>query len=91
VAGAAGGGAIGLLLLLVSLLGSRHTWAGMLLLSGVFSWPAGVWVIEVLPYATTPGSRALDLATIGIGPVVNGAVIGAGLGLIDRLARRRGG
>jgi hypothetical protein len=70
----------GLVLLGVSVLGGRHVWAGMLLLAGVLSWPAGLWVIDPLTSPFPPGTRAAELAIVVMGPLMNGAVLGALLG-----------
>jgi hypothetical protein len=80
--GAALGGGSGLVLLLVSILGERHVWAGMLLLAGVLSWPTGLWVFEPLTRAIEAGVRGATFASLVAGPLINGAVLGATLGCI---------
>jgi hypothetical protein len=80
--GAALGGVCGLGLLGVSVLGGRHMWAGMLLLAAVLSWPGGVWTIDPQTSPIQPGTRAADLALVVVGPLVNGAALGAALGAV---------
>lgn len=88
-AGAGIGGAGGLLLLLFSFLGGGHTWAGMLLLSGVLSWPAGLWVFDPLTRAIQAGVPGAEPGSLVLGPVINGAVVGVVLGFVAWLASPR--
>lgn len=91
VTGAGMGGACGLLLLLFSVLGGGHTWAGMLLFSGVLSWPAGLWVFDPLTRAIQAGVPGAQLGSLVLGPMINGAVVGAALGLVASFASPRAG
>jgi hypothetical protein len=81
-AGAGLGGVAGAALLLVSLVGGRHVWAGMLLLAGVLSWPAGIWTFEPLTRAIEAGIPGAELGSLIAGPVMNGAALGALLGCL---------
>ncbi len=90
-AGAGLGLACGVVLLLVSVLGGGHTWAGMLLLAGVLSWPAGLWIFDALPRAMQTGIRGIELISLIAGPLANGAVLGGLLGCLAWFAGPRGG
>ena len=81
-AGAGLGAAGGVVLLVVSLVGGRHVWAGMLLIAGVASWPAGVWVFGPLTRAIQAGVWGAELGTLVAGPLVNGGVLGGVLGCL---------
>lgn len=87
--GAGIGGACGLALLCVSLLGGRHVWAGMLLLAGVLSWPAGLWTFEPLTRAIEAGVWGSRYGALVAGPLMNGAALGALLGCLAWLGARR--
>ena len=74
--------------MIISVLSAPRVWAAMVLLAAVFSWPVGLWVLDlstrVIP-AGVPGARLLPLFA---GPLVNGATFGAVLGCIISLGQR---
>ena len=90
---AVGGGligtTIGLTLYAASVFGSEFAWAGITLVSAVFSFPAGLWVFD---FVTNPGYRGPDLglAVLVVGPAVNGAILGASVGSLLWLLVRLG-
>ena len=81
------GTACGLVLYAGSVFGSEFAWAGMTLLSAVFSTPAGLWVFDLV---TDPAYRGPDLglALLVIGPAINGTILGACVGSLLWLVGR---
>src|SRR5687767_14001710 len=89
----AGGSALGALwgatLVVVSLLAGGHTWAGMLLLGGVASFPAGLWAIDLSSRIMMAGGPDPVYLAMVVGPAANLGCMAALLGVIVALSRRR--
>lgn len=82
LAGSAVGAAVGSIFALIALAGGDQVWAGMLLPVGLFSFPAGLWVFNLMAGTIQAGVPGATLAVLVLGPAANGAVIGAVLGAL---------
>jgi hypothetical protein len=83
LAGLAIGVAVGGVFAVVAAAGGRSAWAGMLLPAGVLSFPAGLWTIDAMVALIQRGRAGAELATLVVGPAVNGTIVGAVLGALS--------
>jgi hypothetical protein len=74
---------------MLSPLAGGHTWAGMLLIVGVASFPAGLWAIDLSSKVMMAGGPDLVYLAFVVGPASNFGCIAAVLGTIVALLRRR--
>jgi hypothetical protein len=86
--GACAGAVAGLALVATSLLGGERVWAGMLLIGGVLSWPAGLWAFDASQSAIQAGVWGSRYLPLWAGPLFNGLVIGAIIGCADAITSR---
>jgi hypothetical protein len=87
--GIALGALVGGTLAMLSIVAGGHTWAGMLLIDGVASFPAGLWAIDLSTEVITAGGPDLVYLAFVVGPATNFGCIAALLGIIAALSRRR--